>query len=304
MATEVPAHVLLPKGMLDVSEQKLLYLLARDYYTGSGEIIDAGAFCGASGYALAAGLADNPQVKHKNGRVHSYDLFKVDEPYILEYLQNVFFSRFDRTGKGQYATHKVQVGDSFLDVFLFQTQRYASNIKHYVGSITNFPWEKELAISILFIDCAKTLDTQKYLLAEFFPALISGESIVIQQDFYHPWHPYIHVVMTFLTDYFDVVVPSAGCTRAYRLIREIPAQLLERAIAYDFSNDEIVSLLAQMISAIPDRPTLNLVLARQLYLIDHEECLKFVESLMLKKQTPAALAELRRQIASLCPEIL
>src|SRR5476649_2864728 len=88
---EVPAHVLLPKGMLEVSEQKLLYFLARDLYSETGEIIDAGAFCGASTYALAAGLVDNPRVYRKDARVHSYDLFTIEESYTLEYLQNVFF---------------------------------------------------------------------------------------------------------------------------------------------------------------------------------------------------------------------
>ena len=304
VTAEIPAHVLLPKGMLDVSEQKFLYLLARDHYSGSGEIIDAGAFCGASGYALAAGLADNTRINQKFGRVHSYDLFSVEEPYTREYIQNVFFSRFDRSGSRIYATHKVKVGDSFLDVFQFQTQRYASSIQTHVGSITDFRWEGGLPISILFIDCAKTLDIQRHILREFFPALISGESFVIQQDFHHPWHPYIHVVMEFLGSYFDVVVPAASATRAYRLIREIPAAELRRAINFEFSNDEIVFFLQQMLSHSPDRPMLELVLARQLYLIDNDECTKFITRLLSKNQAAPVVAELRKQIDLLCPGIL
>src|SRR5262245_44866220 len=120
----VPLHVLLPKGMLEVSEQKLLYLLARDHYDGAGEVVDFGAFSGASSYALAAGVVDNSQVTSKDGRVCSYDLFCADELHILKYIQSVFFSRYTAAGEPLYETHKMIKGDSFIDVFYFQTQRF------------------------------------------------------------------------------------------------------------------------------------------------------------------------------------
>ena len=110
--------------------------------------------------------------------------------------------------------------------------------------------------------------------------------------------------MEYLAEYFDVVVPGAGGTRAYRLTKEIPASRLGRAIDYDFKNAEIASLLSQMLSRSPGWPMLDLVFARQLYLMDRRKCRKFVENLLIRKQTESAVAELRRQISLLCPGIL
>lgn len=52
--------------------------LARDQYTGQGEIIDGGAFLGGSTLALATGLRDNPSVANRAGRVDLYDMFVAD----------------------------------------------------------------------------------------------------------------------------------------------------------------------------------------------------------------------------------
>ena len=54
-----------PPGMLGGEERQFLYFAARDFYAGAGEIVDAGAFLGASAGALAAGLRDNPRVRDK-----------------------------------------------------------------------------------------------------------------------------------------------------------------------------------------------------------------------------------------------
>ena len=53
-----PPHILLPRGMLLANERRLLYLLCRDN-AAVDSIVDAGAFCGASAYAMAAGLFDS-----------------------------------------------------------------------------------------------------------------------------------------------------------------------------------------------------------------------------------------------------
>jgi hypothetical protein len=299
----VPAHVLLPKGMLEVSEQKLLYLLARDYYDGAGEIIDAGAFCGASSYALAAGVADNQRVSKKDGRVHSYDLFQIEEPYTLEYIQNVFYSRYTSKGEKRYPLLDVHKGDSFLDVFLFQTQRYSDIIRFHAGSLLEVRWSK-LPISLLFIDCAKTLEVQKHIVKQFMSSQISGNSILVQQDFYHPWHPYIHVLMEYLEEYFEIIVPSAGSTRAYKLVKSIPRRIIQRASTFDFADEEIVALLKQMITKCPERPMLNLVLARQLHLLNrHDQAAELLESLLAQFRGTRTEGQILEQFKAVCPSV-
>ena len=77
-STTLPVEVRSVKTMLSAQELELLYTLARDQYTGRGEIVDGGAFLGGSTLALANGLRDNRRVQDKNGRIHSYDLFRAD----------------------------------------------------------------------------------------------------------------------------------------------------------------------------------------------------------------------------------
>src|SRR3712207_3988236 len=77
LLTAAPAPEGGPAGMLRRGEASLRHHLARDWYGGSGEIIDAGAFLGASSYALGRGLEQNPRVADKAGRIHAYGLFAV-----------------------------------------------------------------------------------------------------------------------------------------------------------------------------------------------------------------------------------
>ena len=63
----------LPAGMLRSREASMLYHLARDYFSGMGDIIDAGAFLGASSFCLAKGLQDNQSIGATSGRIHAYD---------------------------------------------------------------------------------------------------------------------------------------------------------------------------------------------------------------------------------------
>jgi len=266
----VPPHVLLPKGMLDVSEQKLLYLLARDHYDGVGEIVDFGAFSGASSYALAAGVMDNSQVTNKDGRVCSYDSFRAEDAHILRYIQTVFFSRFAAAGEPLYPTHQVNKGDTFIDVFHFQTQKFENVINCSIGPLEESRWRRS-PISLLYLDAINTPSLQSRVFKEFVSAQIPGESILVQRNFHHPWHPHIHVVMEYLADYFVIVVPAAAGTRAYRLVKPISRRAMRRAIAFDFSDHEMVALLEQMLTKSPERPMLNLILARQLHLLDRRD---------------------------------
>src|SRR5260370_7961703 len=75
-------------GMLGLEERKLLYQLARYVYTGTGAVVELGAFCGASTCCLAAGLRDNPRAGGQ--RVHSYDSFIANELYRLDFIPTTF----------------------------------------------------------------------------------------------------------------------------------------------------------------------------------------------------------------------
>jgi hypothetical protein len=156
--------------------------------------------------------------------------------------------------------------DSFLEIFKFQTQRYADIIEVHPGSILDYrsPASK---IGLLFIDVAKTLEIQKHLFKHFFRSL-SVDGILIQQDYHHAYHPYIHVAMEYLADYFEITHSRVGASRVYRLLKLIPDVMYQRLIDYDFSNDEVYQLMNKCIERSPadERALLTILLARHLML--------------------------------------
>lgn len=231
----VPADLFYPKGLLGDEERRMLYFLASSVYRGQGVIVDAGAFLGASAFALARGLEASAVRAAVNARIHSYDLFCSSEFYIRKFLDTHF------NLKGEVAEYR--------SVFDFQTGLVRDRIVAVEGdfSLTQAP---DAPIEILFIDVAKTLHLNSHLVRSYFSKLIPGISILIQQDYYHCWHPYIHMTMEYLKEYFTILDPlvRAG-SRLYLLERAIPAVKLDRVAAFSFSFDEQQTLLDAAISS-------------------------------------------------------
>ena len=218
-------------GLLGLEERKLLYHLARNIYTGEGAVVELGAFCGASTCCLAAGLRDN--LKAAGRRVHSYDRFIANEPYLVEFIRAQF-------------GEAIEMGQSFVGLFRRATAEYADLIEVQVGDLLEQTWPRETPIEILFVDVAKTLALSGKVLTEFFPHLIPGKSLVIHQDFYHPTAFYLPVVMDFLSDHFTIIEAGRDWSVVFRLETPIPRKKLETAGLYRFSFAQQQAALQRM----------------------------------------------------------
>src|SRR5579863_8574998 len=207
-------------GLLGLEERKLLYQLARYTYTGEGAVVELGAFCGASTCCLAAGLRDN--LRAAGCRIHSYDRFIANEPYLLDFIRKEFGETF-------------QIGQSFAAIFRRVTAELADLIEVHAGDLLEQSWLSETPIEILFVDIAKTLLLSGKVLTEFFGHLTPGKSIVIHQDFYHPTAFYLPVVMDFLRDHFSIIETACDSSVVFRLETAIPRDKLEVASLYKFS---------------------------------------------------------------------
>jgi Methyltransferase domain len=222
-------------GMLGLEERKLLYELARNLYAGEGAVVELGSFCGASTCCLAAGLRDNPRAT--GHRIHSYDSFIANEPYLLEFVRTQF-------------GEALEMGQSFERIFRRATSGFADLIEVHGGDLLEQSWPPEMPIELLFVDLAKTLALSGKVLTEYFVHLIPRRSIVIHQDFYHPTAFYLPVVMDFLMDHFTIIEAGRDWSVVFRLETTIPKEKLQMASLYKFTFAQQQTALRRMMRRV------------------------------------------------------
>ena len=208
-------------SMLSASEKRLLYILARDWYSGAGAIVDAGCFLGGSTVALARGLQDRTTTP-QSCVIHSFDRFILDPFMIRHYCER----------------DRYQEGDSFQPMYERNISEVRNLVEVHAGDVTEFHWTGG-PIELLFIDIAKQWSINDHLLADFFPHLIPGVSLVIQQDYVHEWCPWLHVTMESLSDYFTPLGFVEHNTMVYRCEKQIPAAILKFPVSAYTSEDKI-----------------------------------------------------------------
>jgi len=198
-------------------ERQVAVWLAKEYYKGQGEIIDAGAFFGGSALTLALGVRENASLQSadKAGRVHSYDNFTWAS-WIRKDLQ----------------PPDVQFGTSFLNKFHDTIRKAEDAIVVYPGDITHRVWRGG-PIELLFVDCAKTFAANAAVIRIFFPHLIPGRAIVNQQDFaIQSRLVWIHAAMEYFWDKFEELGSTIrGGTTLFRLTRAISAEECEACVS-------------------------------------------------------------------------
>lgn len=169
--------------MLMPDELRLLDFLAGDYFEGRGLIVDAGCFLGGSTLALASGL----RRRGLGDKVlHVYDLFEVED-----------------WTRGVYFPASVAANDSTRPLFNRNVAGFADLIDVHEGDIMRATGPAG-PVEILFIDVAKHWTVCDRLTEIFFPSLIPGRSIVVQQDYlYHHWVGWLHITMEHFADHFE-----------------------------------------------------------------------------------------------------
>jgi hypothetical protein len=185
------------RTMLSVDELRLLNWLTSAYFRGAGAIIDAGCFLGGSTAALASGL--------NRGSIHSYDLFQTDDSWA-----DVSFDSW-----------ALQPNQSFEDRFRKNVADYLPRIHIHAGDLFKQTWHGE-PIEILFIDICKTPELFDHATQLWFPHLIPGRSILIQQDYgWRRWY-WGNVMMEVYKDHFTVI-DDVDVSRVYLCTKQITA---------------------------------------------------------------------------------
>ena len=201
-----------------------IYFEAGRSFEFRGSIVDAGCFVGGTTMSLVQGLMQNPlldaQRDKLDGLIRVYDLFEIDDDYILGHLQKNYPQR-DFVGQ-----------TSFLGVFEDNLSDYSELLDVRPGDVMLAGYSDEQGIEILGVDLCKALPVTDYVVRTFFPRLID-RALVIQQDFIHQYHPHIHLSMLLLEDCFELDHELRwGGSLSYRLKRPITPELIEQRFGH------------------------------------------------------------------------
>lgn len=197
--------------MLSHGERLMLHWLGMNFPIAEEHvIIDAGCFLGGSTSALAVG-ANRRATRVHPGLIHTYDMFIApNDAYSLDLI-----------GGGRTP------GNSVRDIFDKALHTYRDLITVHEGDIMKATVPMAL-MAILFVDVAKTREINARIVRDFFPRMVAGETILIQQDFNDHSCPWTNASMEKLASYFEHLCDEGG-SRVYLYTKKIPAKVLESA---------------------------------------------------------------------------
>jgi hypothetical protein len=231
-------EVLAVPAMLGLEERQFLYHLGRDVYRGDGEIMDVGAFLGASACALAAGMRDNPRTFQRTRRIHSYDFFTYGEYHA-----------------GHVPGGQWRAGDDMLPIYRQHVAPFADMIEPIKGDICAQQWDGR-PIEILFVDFTQTWDHHEFVVRTFYPHLIPGNrSVLVHQDFIFTVCYWLHIFMEYYHDYFELIDPHVrNSTAAWAVKRPLPPIAFTQSLASRLRFAEMLGLLDRSIERYPVQP--------------------------------------------------
>lgn len=221
---KVPPSALSVPSMMSTAERRFLYSLAQSYYSGQGLIIDAGLFLGASTRCFGEGLLANTNYKRplkgKSKPIQSFERGLVNPG------MPAFFDRNQVQFDGK-------LGESFEPVLEANVKPVEALVNLRVGDILQSP-EMPDPIEICYLDVLKSEELAYFCVSRYFPKLIPGVSIVLQQDYFFDGLPFIKVYQEHLAEYFEYV--GEICSMAvFKCIAQVPpiTAPLEKTLSHD-----------------------------------------------------------------------
>ncbi len=178
--------------MLTPEESQLYHWLGRQV-SGDGAVVDLGAYAGGSAARLLSGLA----LSGRGNLLHSYDRFRSSRAFWARYIPDEPLPDADDA--------------NLLPVVWRHLEPWSDYVTLHVGDIGDKRWESG-SIEILSVDAAKGSAMADHIAAEFFPALVPGRGVLIQQDYLMAVQPWLCAQMEGLRDCFLPLahVPKVG----------------------------------------------------------------------------------------------
>ncbi|MGC9420481.1 MAG: hypothetical protein ACP5EN_16070 [Rhodovulum sp.] len=210
--------------MLSAAEQRLYFWLARDWARGAGDIVDLGCCAGGSTARLAEGRRQAGHAPH----VHAYDRFTASEQLKERLLYPAGVAPFP--------------GRDILPLARRFLAPWDGLVRLHPGEIEDDLWTGQ-PIEILTVDAAKSASAADAIADLFFPSLIPGASVVVQQDYFHWRQPWIAVHMERLTDCFMPLAVCPDATAVFLCTRAPDTATLARAACDGLGDAEMLNAL-------------------------------------------------------------
>ncbi|MEL6647360.1 MAG: hypothetical protein AAGK79_05140 [Pseudomonadota bacterium] len=204
-------------SMLNDEETRLYFWMARYLAGAEGHIVDLGSFAGGS----TAYLAEGNRAGGGAAQVFAFDQFSASEKTKTRQLYAKGVDPFD--------------GTDILPLSKQLLRPWSPQIVFRKCRIENETWTNG-PIALLTLDASKTSATMDQMADIFFPHLIPGVSVIIQQDELHWREPWIAVQMEKFKDCFEPLCFVPGGAMAYRCTQHISADNV-RAGQVDGMND-------------------------------------------------------------------
>jgi hypothetical protein len=209
----IPKAALSVPSMMSVPERRFLCGLASKYYAGEGLIVDAGIFLGASTTCFGTSLRENSHLK-KAVAAWQQPIVSLERGIVTPTMP-AFFKR-------NSLDIDLKPGDSFADLVKANVQTVTDLVDLRIGDIQETGMIEQ-PIEILFLDVLKLPEINRFVVENYYPRLIPGKSVVIQQDYFYDLLPYIKIYQEYFSDYFTYV-GEIGSTGVFLCTAKIPAE--------------------------------------------------------------------------------
>jgi hypothetical protein len=205
----LPEAALAVPSMMSIPERQFLYGLAKNYYRGTGVIVDAGIFLGASTNCFGEGLKSNRRARHS----------AVQRP-LISFERGVVSPTMPAFFRRNNLPISLQPGESFAEVTRNYVKPVAELVDLRIGNIMQIG-AVDAPIEILFLDVLKLPEIAKYVVEHYYSLLIPDHSIVIQQDYFADLLPYIKTYQEYFSEYFSYV-GEISSSAIFKCIKKIP----------------------------------------------------------------------------------
>lgn len=216
LLNSTPLSSLDTPSMMSVPEKQFLFGLVSRYYAGQGIVVDAGIFLGASTRCFGEGVRSNPAFE---------EIVRTWPRPIVSFERAIVNPNMPDFFKARGLAFSAAKGESFEPELRRNLESVKDLVDLRIGDFNDID-VPDSPVEILFLDILKSPRLSLRAFRLFYPKLIPGRSIVIQQDYFFDGLPWIKTHQEALAAYFDFV-GEIGSSAVFLCTKEIPQSVVD-----------------------------------------------------------------------------